>query len=163
MMIFDPLSQAKSVVAASGYYEATIKGLLVGIGAAMYYVFPGEQLRSAAIAAFILILLDTVTGIAAAVAKGQPRSSKRFARVVTKLLGYMSVCVAAAIVEKTIMRGAGLPITLAALWLIIATEGLSIIENVEAISGGRFRWLRAILGKVVQADREQARAEREND
>lgn len=142
--------------------EGFLKALILGGMAAAAYVFPTKDLQDTAIAASVLVLLDTVTGIVAVFIEKKPRTSQGFARVIAKAFAYLSVCAVAAIVEKTIFKGSGLSISMGILWLIIATEGISVIENVERISGGKFRWLRALLGKVIDQDKEKAREEKDN-
>jgi phage-related holin len=142
--------------------EGFAKALIVGLMAGATYVFPTKDLQDTAVAASILVLLDTVTGIMAVFIEKKPRTSQSFARVIAKAFAYLSVCAVAAIVERTIFKGSGLSISMGILWLIIATEGISVIENVERISGGRFRWLRALLGKVIDQDKEAARKEKDD-
>lgn len=143
--------------------EGFVKALIVGLMAGATYVFPTKDLQDTAVAASVLVVLDTLTGITAVFVEKKPRTSAGFARVLAKAFAYLSVCAVAAIVEKTIFKGSGLSISMGVLWLVIATEGISVIENVERISGGRFRWLRAILGKVLDDDKEAARKEKEKD
>lgn len=143
--------------------EGVVKALIVSLMAGATYVFPTKDLQDTAIAASVLVLLDTVTGIIAAFIEKKPRTSQGFARVIAKAFAYLSVCAVAAIVEKTIFKGSGLSVSMGVLWLVIATEGISAIENVEKISGGRFRLLKAFLGRVIDDDKEAASKEKKKD
>jgi phage-related holin len=141
--------------------EAFTKAAIIVLAAVATYIFPNAKLQETAIATGALVFLDTTTGIAVAVKKGIQRSSTAFSRVLAKTFCYLAVCAVAAIVEKTILNDSGISITMSVLWLIIATEGISILENVEAISGGKFRLLKAILGKVITDDDKAAKAKEE--
>lgn len=143
--------------------EGMVKAVIVGLMAGATYVFPTKDLQDTAVAAAVLVVLDTLTGITAAFVEKKPRTSAAFGRVLAKAFAYLSVCAVAAVVEKTILKGSGLSISMGAIWLVIATEGISVIENVERISGGRFRLLRAILGKVLDDDKEAAKQEKKKD
>lgn len=142
--------------------EGIVKAVIVGLMAGATYVFPTKDLQDTAVSAAILVVLDTLTGITAVVVEKKTRTSAGFARVLAKAFAYLSVCAVAAIVEKTIFKGSGLSISMGVLWLVVATEGMSVIENVERISGGRFRLLRAILGKVLDNDKEAAKENKKN-
>lgn len=141
--------------------EGMIKAMLLAVSASASYLFPTVALQDTAVAAAILIAVDTVSGVTAAFVEKRRRSSQAFRRIITKAFAYLSVCAVAAVVEKTILKGSGLSVSMGVLWLIIATEGVSVIENVERVSGGRFRLLRAILGKVIDEDKIAASKEKD--
>lgn len=143
--------------------EGVIKGFILAMTAVGTYVFPTARLQETAIAAGVLVFLDTITGFIKAFMTKKPRTSAGFARVLSKTFSYLSVCVVAAVVERTILGNSGLSLTLGVLWLVIATEGISIIENVEKISGGRFRLLKAFLGRVIEDDKKAASKEKKKD
>lgn len=140
--------------------DGIVKSFILATTAVGTYVFPTARLQETAIAAAGLVFLDTVTGLIKAFIIRKPRTSVCFARVLSKTFSYLSVCAVASVVERTILGNSGLSLTLGVLWLVIATEGISIIENVEKISGGRFRLLRAILGRVIDDDKEAASKEK---
>lgn len=139
----------KSLVAFHGN-GGVLKAVTVLFMAVEAYLFPSDALKQAAVAAGILVVLDTATGTLAAFVTSTPRSSAKFARALTKVFAYLAVCTVAAAAEKTFGQGSGLPVTMGVLWLIVATEGLSVIENAERITGGKFRVLRAVLGKAAR-------------
>lgn len=139
-----------------------VKAILLALVMAVNYLLPTSTLQTATIAASALVLLDTLTGIMAAYAEGKPRSSVAFGRVIAKSFAYFSVVIVAAVVERVILKETGLSVTLGVLFLIIAREGISILENVERISGGRFRVLRSLLGRVLDDDEEAAKEKKEN-
>jgi len=150
-----------------------VKVAAVFFGAISGYVLDGPGTADAALGAAILILLDTVTGYLAAVVKKRPRTSVVLGRVLTKTFGYMSVVVVAAVLEQ-VFPGSGaftvtvgenaIPLSLVGgvLWLIIAVEGYSILENVEEMGLGRFRFLRRILGKALETVEEEEPGDRPN-
>ena len=127
-----------------------LKLLSAGIGVTLGYLFRGQTEMESAIGAFVLIVVDTATGWAAAMKNKRPRTSAKLSRIITKLFGYLAVIAVASVVEQNILRGA--PVVNGTLWIIIATEGYSIMENVERIGLGRFEILRRILGKVIEED-----------
>jgi phage-related holin len=137
--------------------DGIMKVLIIGVSATVSYVFPTQILRDTAIAAFSLIALDTMTGLAAAFIEKRKRSSLAFSRVLVKSFGYLAVCIVASVVEKTILRGSGFAVQIGILWLIIATEGVSILENTQRISGHRFKLLQTILGNIIDQDEEDAK------
>lgn len=143
--------------------EGIVKAFILATTAVGTYVFPTSRLQETAIAAGALVFLDTITGLIKAFMTKKPRTSTGFARVLSKTFSYLSVCAVAAVVERTILGNSGLSLTLGVLWLVIATEGISIIENVEKISGGRFRLLKAFLGRVIDDDKEAASKEKKKD
>lgn len=143
--------------------DGVIKAFFLATSTVGTYVFPTARLQETAIAAGALVFLDTITGLIKAFVTRKPRTSVGFARVLSKTFSYLSVCVVAAVVERTILGNSGLSLTLGVLWLVIATEGISIIENVEKISGGRFRLLKALLGKVIDDDKKAASQEKERN
>lgn len=139
----------------SSVWVSVLKGaslVMVAIGG---YLFPTEVLRQAAVAAFICVCLDAATGVTAAVVEKKPRTSQSAVRTIIKLFAYLSVCAVASVTERTLLAGSGMSIIMGVLWLIIATEGLSILENVERIGQGRFKHLRSLLGKVLADDEKQ--------
>lgn len=131
-----------------------MKMLTVGIGLAVHYLFDQPSELDAAVGAGALVVADTITGFLAAWRQGHERTSYRLSRVITKTFGYLSVVLIGAVAEKTF--GKSLPTVQAILWLIIATEGYSILENVEKMGLGRFKALRSILGKVMETETPKA-------
>jgi phage-related holin len=103
--------------------------LLVG---AVGYVLPEQGQRDAAVAAVGLVVLDTATGLVAGLVSGEAVTSARFGRVLVKLLGYGSVVVVVAVANRSLgIQGAQSATVATTLGLIIATEAISILENVR--------------------------------
>lgn len=84
-----------------------------------------------AVAAFVLVALDTFTGFWASLVSGRRISSARFSRVLTKLLGYGSVVVVCSVASHVPgvegLQGVAVSGVLA---FVTLTEGISILENV---------------------------------
>lgn len=80
-----------------------------------------------------LIVLDTVTGFWAAKQSGEPVTSAKLSRVLTKLLGYGAVIVVSSVVLHAVPNAVGWRDLTAAgvLTLVIMTEAISILENVR--------------------------------
>lgn len=129
-----------------------LKVVIAASGLVYQYFVAGPNTVDAAVGAGILVIFDTLTGFMAAVAQKRRRTSRRLSRVITKTFGYLAVVVVAAVAQKTIAKGSTLPLVDLVLWLVIATEGYSVLENVEKMGLGRFKALRKLLGKVVEDD-----------
>lgn len=97
------------------------------------YLFPTEALQTSAVEAGALILIDTLTGMCAAKVSGQPISSARFSRALVKVLGYASVVAVVAIAHRHVpgAEGAQSATVTGVLTLVIATEAISVLENVR--------------------------------
>jgi phage-related holin len=95
------------------------------------YVFPARGARDVAIATAMMILLDTATGVVAAWVKKKPISSREFARVLVKFVGYGSVTVVASVATKHVpgLTDFQSATVSGVLTLILVTELVSILEN----------------------------------
>lgn len=109
------------------------KWLLATLAAGVSFVLPEQLQKDMAVAAAVLIGLDTATGFIAALSTGQPISSARFSRVLAKLVGYGSVVIVAAVAGKFLANGSpvGEATQVGVLTLVLTTEGISILENVR--------------------------------
>lgn len=107
-----------------------IAALLVG---AVSYVLPTQTLRDLAIGLGVFVVLDTVTGIIAARVDGHAVSSAKFSRLLTKLIGYLSVVLVATLAARNVPNFSDLApaATAATLSLAMVTEGISILENLD--------------------------------
>lgn len=130
-----------------------VKWISAVLWAGICYVLPNDKIQSTAMAAFTLIMLDTLTGLWAAWKNGDQITSARFANVLSKIVGYGSVLIVCAIVAREMpglaaMQAASVG---AALGLIIATESISVLENARKI-GVRlpFGLEEAILSRIGQ-------------
>ena len=132
-----------------------LKLAAVSFGVFTSYVLKGEPEMDAFVGASCLVLVDTMSGYWAAVVAKEPRPSKKLARVVTKVVGYLCVVIVASVAEHTVAKT--VPVVVGCCWLMIATEGYSILENVEKTGLGRFRALRKILGRVIEDDKEKGK------
>lgn len=93
---------------------------------------PVEAVRTAVITAVMLLLVDTVTGIYAAIVTGKALSSAKFGRVIAKAFVYM-VFPSVISYGFTAIGLAGLasPGATAVATLAVCTEMISITENIE--------------------------------
>ena len=103
-----------------------------GVASLLDYLLPLEASRELALAAGVLVLLDTATGVWAAFVSGRRVSSARFSRVFSKLLGYGSVMVVCGVATHVAPGAEALqPLAVSAvLGFVTMTEGISILENV---------------------------------
>ena len=109
-----------------------VKALAGIVAAILDYLLPVAASRDLAIAAGVLILLDTGTGFWASMVSGKKISSAKFSRVLTNLLGYGSVVVVCGIATRSVPGAVALQPTALSfvLGFVILTESISILENV---------------------------------
>lgn len=141
------------------------KWALGALGGVVGYCLPDRAMRDAAVGAFVLIILDLVTGIASAGVSGKAISSAKLGRTVVKILGYASAVVVASVVARSVpgIYGAQGAVVTLMLTLIVCTEGVSVMENVRCM-GIRLpdvleRMLTERLRAVASAPAEEERVE----
>jgi phage-related holin len=107
--------------------ETYLYGLLGMLGSFLMPIWPFLTLCG------LLIILDTITGIRAAMRRGEKPNSKRASRIIDKTLVYGSSILACHGVE-TVLK---LPeaVTYFAMGAIAFTELMSILENTRVVSG----------------------------
>lgn len=110
-----------------------LKWVSAALGAFVGYVFPDTAAANAGLAAAVLIIVDTLTGVMAAIAKGERITSVAFSRTLAKILGYSAVLLVCAVVSRHVpgltgFQAAGVT---GVVTLIILTEAISVLENVE--------------------------------
>lgn len=126
----------------------------VALAVASEYLFGDVAVRNLAIAAFGLMFLDTITGFVAAFATGQPISSAKLSRILVKIVAYGSSIIVAAVVTRHLpgLVSAHSTVVTAVLAIVLATEAISILENVGKM-GFRIGWLTRMLeGKLKQLE-----------
>jgi toxin secretion/phage lysis holin len=96
------------------------------------YLLPTDAAKGMAIGAAVFIALDTVTGVWAAIVKKKAFTSQRFARIGSKLIGYSAVVIVCAVATNALPAARGMQETAicGVIGFVLATEGLSILENV---------------------------------
>lgn len=127
----------------------------VALAVASEYLFGTDVVRNMAIAAFGLMFLDTITGFVAAYATGQAITSTKLSRILVKIVAYGSSIIVAAVVTRHLpgLIGAHSTVVTAVLAIVIATEALSILENIGKMGFKRLAWLRKLLeGKLKQLE-----------
>lgn len=111
------------------------KTVAAATGGIIGYVFREHGTAQAAVAAAVLIGLDTITGVAAAAVGGKEISSRAFARTLVKILGYASVVLVCAIAGQHVpgLDSYHAATVTGVVTLVILTEAISILENVHAM------------------------------
>ena len=132
-----------------------IKTTAMALGMLSAYLFDEPAEMAAFTGAGALVIVDTITGVMKAISKQDPVTSRTLGRGLSKTFGYLAVVIVAAVVEHTITLQTHVPIVTSVLWLVIATEGLSILENVRALGLARFPIVERVLDGVVNADRKK--------
>jgi phage-related holin len=107
----------------------TLAGIGTGIAA---YLVPSDTAQALYIGAGLLLALDTVTGIWASVLTKKPIKSAKLARLGTKFVGYGSVVIVSAVATNALPAAKGMQeiAVCSVLGFVLATEGLSVLENV---------------------------------
>jgi phage-related holin len=93
-------------------------------------------IRPALIAATALVLADLVCGVWASIKEKKKITSNGFRRTVNKILGYYLAIIAAFILETYLLPD--MPILKGVTALIGLTEGKSLFENIDRITGINF-------------------------
>lgn len=97
----------------------------------------------------LLIGIDFVLGVAAAVKRGEKLTSKAMSRTIYKSLGYQLAVITGFVLES-LVPVAGLPIAKLCASAIALVEAKSIVESVRDLTGLD---LRAVIAKVGAAGR----------
>lgn len=83
----------------------------------------------------VLIVADTLTGVIAAYRRGEEIKSSGLSRAITKLFVYQVVIITGFLLEKYMLADLGVPIVKLLAGVIGVTEGKSLLENTESITG----------------------------
>jgi phage-related holin len=132
-----------------------VKWLFASLAVISEYLFGDVTTRNMGVAAFGLMLLDTITGFTAAYAVGQPITSAKLSRILVKLVAYGSSIIVAAVVTRHLPGfGAAHAVVIAVvLGILIATEALSVLENIHRMGFRKLGFLtRLIEGKLKQLE-----------
>jgi toxin secretion/phage lysis holin len=105
--------------------DFNLKVILSGLSFVGEFIFKAHQ--EALLTVFLLIILDTVTGLIKA-AKKQDVASRDFFRVTVKLVIYSILMAVASLVDKALPVAMAMPVMYT---FLAATEGLSIVENIK--------------------------------
>lgn len=105
--------------------DFNLKIILSGLSFVGEFIFKAHQ--EALLTVFLLIILDTVTGLIKA-AKKQDVASRDFFRVTVKLVIYSILMAVASLVDKALPVAMAMPVMYT---FLAATEGLSIVENIK--------------------------------
>ena len=106
---------------------------LWAFGAGILAVFAPVQ--TTIVAAGVLVLADLVTGCFAAVKRGERIRSDKLRKTVVKLLVYeTAICLG--FIGETYLLGGTVPVVKLASALIGVVELKSVLENLDAITGG---------------------------
>lgn len=141
--------------------HAWFKAASAAMGGWLAYILPTEAVRASCGACAILIAIDTITGIAASIRSGHPLSSAKFSRVLSKLIAYGSVVAVVSICGRYLpgLADFRVPAITAALYLILATEGISVLENASKLDvklpKGLVKWLKGKLQEEAEFSEEK--------
>lgn len=119
-----------------------IQSLLLAAAAAL------APIHSVLIVVGILIVVDTITGVWAAIKSGQTITSARLRDTITKMLLFQLAVITGFLLEKYLLADL-LPVSKLIAGIIGVTEGTSILENINKIRGDNlFKTLIDKLGSV---------------
>lgn len=105
-------------------------------------------IQAAIITAFVLIIIDLVTGIIAAKKRTEPITSSGFKRTVGKILLYEAAICTAFLVQQY-LTGDIFPASKLVTALVGLVEFKSILENLDSINGTDT--FKAILSRILQS------------
>lgn len=109
-------------------------------------------IHSVLIVVGILIVVDTITGVWAAVKNGQTITSARLRDTITKMLLFQLAVITGFLLEKYLLADL-LPVSKLIAGIIGVTEGTSILENINKIRGDNlFKTLIDKLGSVNKTE-----------
>lgn len=113
--------------------QAEVKVAAGLVGAILGYFLPTSALQDMTVVAGILVIMDTITGVAASYNSGDAIKSARFSRVLSKILVYSCVIGAVSVAFKALPGALPMrePAVSAVIGMIIVTELISIIENAD--------------------------------
>lgn len=138
-----------------------VKSAIAIFTGAVAYVFPGESARSAAMAAVLLIVIDTMTGMVAARVNGEAISSAKFGRALVKVFSYSVAVISSALCFRALPGLSSLSdaATTAIVSLVVVTETISIFENIKRMGYNLPNWISSLLehkrDSIDQAQTEQ--------
>ena len=122
-----------------------MKNYLLALSTTLSAIF--APAKGMLVTALVLILIDLVTGIAAARKRKESINSAGIGRTVVKLMVY-EISIALAFLTQTYLTGPNIPCASIVASLVGTTELLSCLENINEISGGQL--LKQILDKISQ-------------
>lgn len=127
------------------------KTVIAGFVAVAAYFLPGLNSRELFIWAMSFIMLDTITGVWASYKTGIPIESMRFSRLIEKTKAYLVLVIVAAGAGRLadMTNNSGDLVVSFGLGFVIATEGLSILENLNRIGIARIPALERIFKGVA--------------
>jgi len=119
-----------NVVAPANWWTA----VLAVLASAAEYLLPGDVVKSMVIGLGLLVVMDTLTGIRAAVKQGDPIKSGQWG-ILDKTLAYTSIIAVFAVVGRNVPGlesyfSTGLA---AVLTFMLLREAVSILENVSKL------------------------------
>ena len=112
--------------------DMSIKSLLAAVVVATFWVFP-EQDMHLFLAIFILLLIDTATGLIKAW-NTKDINSRQFFRAPLKCFVYFILLMSGALLDKVMIGSMGFPLALPIIkTFLAATEMISIMENLAVL------------------------------
>lgn len=137
------------------------KAAIATVVAFVTYFLPGVNSRELFIWAMSFIVLDTVTGVWASYKTGIPIESMRFARLIEKTKAYLVLVIVAAGAGRLadMSNNSGDLVVSFGLGFVMATEGLSILENLNRIGIARVPALERIFKGVTDGRPEETGGE----
>lgn len=120
-----------------------IKDWALKISASLILIF--APVHGMMLTALALVVVDMITGIAAARKRGEKINSHGLKRSVIKLIIYQVAIMVSHLTEVYMLKGA-IPLTVFVSGLVGTTELLSVLENLNSISGSDL--LRAAIDKI---------------
>lgn len=136
-----------------------LKAIVTAGGGVVSWLFPGAWDKKAVFAVITLLLLDFVTGITAAWASGQRLQSAKAKRWVGRFIGYAVAILIAALIPRLMEGLSSYQEVMVAMICgpMVATELISLIENLEKLNVPGVDVLRRLLQRPAATQAEVAK------
>lgn len=131
---------------------ATWKWAVAASAVALDWVFGPGIARTTALSAGCLMVLDTVTGLVAAWYTRKPFESGKFSRILVKGVAYGASIIVAAVVPRSLpgMEAFHDESVTICTGVILCTEALSVLENINKMGFKGMGWLKKILNERMK-------------
>lgn len=124
------------------------------IGLSLLSVF--APIKGIMLTAFVLVVVDLITGLIAAYKRKEAITSAAFSRTTVKTMVYM-VAIMTGFLAETYLTGPDMKISNIITSYIGFTEVISIIENLNTVSGGSF--MKSLIDKLGSANGQDQKQE----
>ena len=125
------------------------KGIIAAVIVMFNFIFPETMQQESLLIVLILITLDSITGIWAAIKNKDKIQSKVFKKSISKIFLYIIILIAATLVDRVMVLPLGITIAYFVNAYMALNEFGSILENLEKLGVGTpMKLIRILKGKI---------------